>query len=189
QRFTQLRNAPGNAWLQDYSYEIVRYAFAEPDVAHDLIVFLAEGACPELRGWVPVRVVAGSSVRTDPDESSHQFEGHRDLVWLLVHGDGSETLLLHLEFQSRCAADMSERMVQYALNMSPSLRGLEICGLVVNTGLRPFGTWLRLVQSVAGSYRYGFREGLLLDIHDCQVSGLSEGKYPLPADNLVSGFM
>ncbi len=26
QRFTQLRNAPGHAWLQDYSYEIVRYA-------------------------------------------------------------------------------------------------------------------------------------------------------------------
>lgn len=26
QRFTQLRNAPGNEWLQDYSYEIVRYA-------------------------------------------------------------------------------------------------------------------------------------------------------------------
>ncbi len=25
-RFTQLRNAPGHAWLQDYSYEIVRYA-------------------------------------------------------------------------------------------------------------------------------------------------------------------
>ncbi|MCY4523067.1 MAG: transposase, partial [Caldilineaceae bacterium] len=26
QRFTQLRNAPGNEWLKDYSYEIVRYA-------------------------------------------------------------------------------------------------------------------------------------------------------------------
>ncbi|MCE2467377.1 MAG: helix-turn-helix domain-containing protein, partial [Caldilineaceae bacterium] len=26
QRFTQLRNAPGHEWLQDYSYEIVRYA-------------------------------------------------------------------------------------------------------------------------------------------------------------------
>ena len=25
QRFTQLRNAPGNEWLKDYSYEIVRY--------------------------------------------------------------------------------------------------------------------------------------------------------------------
>ncbi len=25
-RFTKLRNAPGNEWLQDYSYEIVRYA-------------------------------------------------------------------------------------------------------------------------------------------------------------------
>ena len=40
-RFTQLRNAPGNEWLQDYSYEIVRYvckymgdayaAFFDPD--------------------------------------------------------------------------------------------------------------------------------------------------------------
>lgn len=26
QRFTQLRNAPGNEWLQDYNHEIVRYA-------------------------------------------------------------------------------------------------------------------------------------------------------------------
>ena len=173
-----------------FSYDLtLKSIFAEPDVARDLIAFLVQGLCPELRGWVPVRVVAGSAVTTNPDEPPHQSEGHRDLVWLLAHGDGSEAQLLHLEFQSRPAADMSERMVQYALNMSPSLRGLEICGLVVNTGLRPFGAWRRPVQRVAGSYRYGFREGLLLDIHDCQVPGLPEGKYPLPVDNLVSGFM
>ena len=26
QQFTQLRNTPGNAWLKNYNYEIVRYA-------------------------------------------------------------------------------------------------------------------------------------------------------------------
>ena len=44
QRFTKLRNAPGNEWLKDYSYTIVRYAckymgdayaaFFDPDPDH-----------------------------------------------------------------------------------------------------------------------------------------------------------
>ena len=174
-----------------FSYDLtLKSIFAEPDVARALIAFLAQRLCPELQGWVPVRVVAGSAVTTDPDEPPHQSEGHRDLVWLLVHDDQSEEeMLLHLEFQSQRDRGMSGRMFAYALEMSPSLRGLEICGLVVNTGLRPFDPWWTPVQRVAGSSRYAFREGLLLDIHDCQVPGLPRGKYPLPADNLVSGFM
>jgi len=87
-------------------------------------------------------VVAGSAVTTNPEEPPHQTEGHRDLCWLLARDDASkEEMLLHLEFQSRRAADMSERMFRYGLHMSSSLRGLEICGVVVNTGRRPFGKW------------------------------------------------
>ena len=170
-----------------FSYDLtLKSIFAEPDVARDLIAFLATSLCPELQGWVPVRVVAGSAVTTDPNEPPHQSEGHRDLVWLLAHGDVSEEQLLHLEFQSQRDRWMSGRMFDYALKMSPSLRGLEICGLVVNTGLRSFRKWWVPVQSVAGSYRYGFREGLLLDIHNYRVPGLLGGEHPLPPDNLVS---
>ena len=174
-----------------FSHDLtLKSIFAEPDVAADLIAFLAQGACPELQEWVPVRVVAGSAVTTDSETPPHQSEGHRDLVWLLDHGDRSEEqMLLHLEFQSQRERGMSGRMFDYALEMSPSLRGLEICGLVVNTGLRPFRKWWVPVQSVAGSYRYGFQEGLLLDIHAHRVPGLPGGEHALPADNLVSGFM
>ena len=98
-------------------------------------------------------------------------------------------MLLHLEFQSQRDRDMSGRMFAYALETTPSLRDLEICGLVVNTGLRPFEPWWVPVQTVAGSYRYGFREGLLLDVHAFRVPGLPGGEHPLPADNLVSGVM
>ena len=98
-------------------------------------------------------------------------------------------MLLHLEFQSQRDRDMSGRMFAYALKTTPSLRDLEICGLVVNTGPRPFEPWWVPVQTVAGSYRYGFREGLLLDIHAFWVPGLPGGEHPLPADNLVSGVM
>ena len=174
-----------------FSHDLtLKSIFAEPDVARDLIAFLAAGLCPELRGRVPGRVVAGSAVTIDPDTPPHQFEGHRDLVWLLESGDRSEEpLLLHLEFQSQRDGGMSGRMFDYALGMSPSLRDLEICGLVVNTGLRPLAPWRVPVQRVAGSYRYGFRAGLLLDIHACRVPGLPGGVHVLPADNLVSGFL
>jgi len=170
-----------------FSYALtLKSIFAEPDVARDLIAFLATSLCPELQGWVLVRVVAGSAVTTDPNEPPHQSEGHRDLVWLLAYGDGSEEQLLHLEFQSQRDRGMSGRMFDYALKMSPSLRGLEICGLVVNTGLRSLRQWWVPVQSVADSYRYGCREGLLLDIHDYRVPGLPGGEHPLSPDNLVS---
>ncbi len=45
------------------------------------------------------------------------------------------------------------------------------------------------MQTVSGSSRYGFREGLLLDIHGYRVSGLPNGVHPLLPDNLVSGFV
>ena len=138
---------------------------------------------------MPVRVVAGSAVTTDPATPPHQSEGHRDLVWLLAAGDRSGELLLHLEFQSQRDGGMSGRMFDYALGMSPSLRDLEICGLGVNTGLRPLAPWWVPVQRVAGSYRSGFRAGLLLDIHAHRVPGLPGGTHVLPADNLVSGFL
>ena len=98
-------------------------------------------------------------------------------------------MLLHLEFQSRRDADMSERMFQYALRMSPGLSGLEVCGVVVNTGVDRFGTWWQPVQTVAGVRRYGFRAGALLEIHDHAVPGLPGGAHALPPDNLASGFV
>ena len=171
-----------------FSHDLtLKSIFAEPRAAADLIAFLAERECPELRGWAPVRVVAGSSVTANPEAPPHQAEGHRDLVWLLARGDGSgDEMLLHLEFQSRPASDMSVRMYRYALTMSPSLRELEVCGVVVHTGTRPFGTWWSPVQGTAGVRRYGFREGALLDIHHYRVPGLPEGEHALPPDNLAA---
>ncbi len=164
--------------------------FAEPEAARDLTAFLAARECPELQGWTPVRLVAGSAVTADPERRPPQTEGHRDLVWELARGDHDvERMLLHLEFQSRRAADMSERMFLYALRMSPSLRGLGVCGVVVNTGVDRFGTWWRPVQTVAGTHRYGFRAGALLEIHDHAVPGLPGGTHALPSDNLASGFV
>ena len=174
-----------------FSHDLtLKSVFAEPDTAADLIAFLVQYRCPELQGWMPVQVVAGSSVTTDPETPPHQSEGHRDLVWLLEQGDRpAERMLLHLEFQSQRDRDMSGRMFGYALETTPSLRDLEICGLVVNTGLRPLDPWRVPVQRVAGSYRYGFREGLLLDVHAFRVPGLPGGEHPLPVDNLVSSVM
>ncbi len=164
--------------------------FAEPEAARDLIAFLAACECPELQGWMPMRLVAGSAVTADPERHPPQAEGHRDLVWELACGDhDAARMLLHLEFQSRRGADMSERMFLYALRMSPSLRGLEVCGVVVNTGIDRFGEWWSPVQTVAGIRRYGFREGALLEIHDHAVPGLEGGAHALPPDNLASGFV
>jgi len=164
--------------------------FAEPEAARDLIAFLAARECPELQGWMPVRLVAGSAVTADPERHPPQAEGHRDLVWELARGGhDAERMLLHLEFQSRRDVDMSERMFQYALRMSPGLSGLEVCGVVVNTGVDRFGTWWQPVQTVAGVRRYGFRAGALLEIHDHAVPGLPGGAHALPPDNLASGFV
>ena len=163
--------------------------FAEPEAARDLVALLAARECPELQGWTPGRLVAGSAVTADPERRPPQTEGHRDLVWELARGDDADRMLLHLEFQSQRDADMSERMFLYALRMSPSLRGLEVCGVVVNTGVDRFGEWWRPVQTVAGTHRYGFREGALLEIHDHAVPGLEGGAHALPPDNLAAGFV
>ena len=164
--------------------------FAEPEAARDLVALLAARECPELWGWTPVRLVAGSAVTADPERHPPQAEGHRDLVWELARGDqDAERMLLHLEFQSRRGSDMSERMFRYALRMSPGLRGLEVCGVVVHTGVDRFGEWWSPVQTMAGVRRYGFREGALLEIHDHAVPGLEGGAHALPPDNLASGFV
>ena len=164
--------------------------FAEPEAARDLVALLAARECPELQGWTPVRLVAGSTVTADPERRPSQTEGHRDLVWELARGDhDAARMLLHLEFQAQRDADMSERMFRYALRMSPGLRGLEVCGVVVNTGVDRFGEWWSPVQTVAGVRRYGFRAGALLEIHDHAVPGLEGGTHALPADNLAAGFV
>ena len=182
---------PSESTPPPFSHDLTaKSIFAEPEAARDLTAFLAARECPELQGWTPVRLVAGSAVTADPERRPPQTEGHRDLVWELARGDHDvERMLLHLEFQSRRAADMSERMFLYALRMSPSLRGLEVCGVVVNTGVDRFGTWWRPVQTVAGTHRYGFRAGALLEIHDHAVPGLPGGTHALPSDNLASGFV
>ncbi len=164
--------------------------FAEPEAARDLVALLAARECPELQGWTPVRLVAGSTVTADPERRPPRTEGHRDLVWELARGDhDAARMLLHLEFQSQRDADMSERMFLYALRMSPGLRGLEVCGVVVNTGVDRFGEWWSPVQAVAGVRRYGFRAGALLEIHDHAVPGLEGGAHALPTDNLAAGFV
>ena len=164
--------------------------FAEPEAARDLVALLAARECPELWGWTPVRLVAGSAVTVDPERHPPQAEGHRDLVWELARDDhDADRILLHLEFQSQRDANMSERMFLYALRMSPGLRGLEVCGVVVNTGVDRFGEWRSPVQAVAGVRRYGFQEGALLEIHDHAVPGLEGGAHALPPDNLASGFV
>ena len=163
-----------NPHRPSFSHDLTaKSIFAEPEAARDLVALLAARECPELQGWTPVRLVAGSAVTADPERRPPQSEGHRDLVWELARADdGGARMLLHLEFQAQRDAEMSERMFLYALHISPSLRGLEICGVVVNTGVDRFGEWRRPVQTVAGVHRYGFRAGALLEIHDHAVPGL-----------------
>ena len=124
-------------------------------------------SAPELQGWMPVRLVAGSAVTADPERRPPQAERHRDLVWELARADDDGArMLLHLEFQAQRDDDMSERMFLYALRMSPGLQDLEVCGVVVHTGVDRFGEWWSPVQAVAGVRRYGFQTGELLEIHD-----------------------
>ncbi|MXZ25330.1 MAG: Rpn family recombination-promoting nuclease/putative transposase [Caldilineaceae bacterium SB0665_bin_21] len=182
---------PSEPTLPPFSHDLTaKSIFAEPEAARDLVALLAARECPELWGWTPVRLVAGSAVTADPERYPSQAEGHRDLVWELALGDhDADRMLLHLEFQSQRDANMSERMFLYALRMSPSLRGLEVCGVVVNTGVDRFGEWRSPVQAVAGVRRYGFRTGALLEIHDHAVPGLEGGAHALPPDNLAAGFV
>jgi len=181
---------PSESTPSSFSHDLTaKSIFAEPEAARDLVALLAARECPELWGWTPVRLVAGSAVTADPERHPPQAEGHRDLVWELARDDDADRMLLHLEFQSQRDANMSERMFLYALRMSPSLRGLEVCGVVVNTGIDRFGEWRSPVQAVAGVRRYGFRTGALLEIHDHAVPGLEGGAHALPPDNLASGFV
>ncbi len=181
---------PSESAPPPFSHDLTaKSIFAEPEAARDLTAFLAARECPELQGWTPVRLVAGSAVTADLERHPPQAEGHRDLVWELARDDDANRMLLHLEFQSRRDADMSERMFLYALRMSPSLRELEVCGVVVNTGVDRFGTWWSPGQTVTGVRRYGFRAGALLEIHDHAVPGLEGGAHALPSDNLASGFV
>ena len=182
---------PSEPTPPSFSHDLTaKSIFAEPEAARDLVALLAARECPELQGWTPVRLVAGSAVTADPERRPPQSEGHRDLVWELARADDDGArMLLHLEFQSQRDAEMSERMFLYALHISPSLRGLEICGVVVNTGIDRFGEWRRPVQTVAGAHRYGFRAGALLEIHDHAVPGLPGGAHALPSDNLAAGFV
>ncbi|MXZ23413.1 MAG: hypothetical protein F4Y80_00875 [Caldilineaceae bacterium SB0665_bin_21] len=178
---------PSEPTPSSFSHDLTaKSIFAEPEAARDLVVLLAARECPELWSWTPVRLVA---VTADPERHPPQAEGHRDLVWELARDDDADRMLLHLEFQSQRDANMSERMFLYALRMSPSLRGLEVCGVVVNTGIDRFGEWRSPVQAVAGVRRYGFRTGALLEIHDHVVPGLEGGAHALPPDNLASGFV
>ena len=182
---------PSKPTPPSFSHDLTaKSIFAEPEAARDLVALLAARECPELQGWTPVRLVAGSAVTADPERRPPQSEGHRDLVWELARADGDGArMLLHLEFQAQRNADMSERMFLYALRMSPDLRGLEVCGVVVHTGVARFGEWWSPVQAVAGVRRYGFRAGALLEIHDHAVPGLEGGVHALPADNLAAGFV
>ena len=182
---------PSEPTPPSFSHDLTaKSIFAEPEAARDLAALLAARECPELQGWTPVRLVAGSAVTADPERRPPQSEGHRDLVWELARADDDGArMLLHLEFQAQRDAEMSERMFLYALHISPSLRGLEICGVVVHTGVDRFGEWRRPVQTVAGVHRYGFRAGALLEIHDHAVPGLEGGEHALPADNLAAGFV
>ena len=182
---------PSEPTPPSFSHDLTaKSIFAEPEAARDLVALLAARECPELQGWTPVRLVAGSAVTADPERRPPQSEGHRDLVWELARADGGGArMLLHLEFQAQRNADMSERMFLYALRMSPDLRGLEVCGVVVHTGVARFGEWWSPVQTVAGVRRYGFRAGALLEIHDHAVPGLEGGVHALPAGNLAAGFV
>ena len=69
-----------------------------------------------------------------PHNGTVPAAGPRDLVWELARDDNGARRR-HLEFPSRRDAEMSERMFLHALHISPSLRGLEICEVVVNTGV------------------------------------------------------
>lgn len=175
-----------------FSYDrTLKSLFAEKDVVRDLLDFHAAELLPDLQGFEPLDLVSASTVSTDPVRPPHHEETHRDTVWTLARGDAKRDhrALLHMEFQSRRDSRMSMRMVRYAYDLYRRLPELEVFGLVVNTGNRPFGTWWHPVQSVPGSHGYGFREGALLDIHDFDVPSFPNGEYPLPPESLVTGIV
>ena len=164
--------------------------FAEMDVMRDLLDFHAAELFPELQGFQPLELVGASTVTADATSPPHHEETHRDMVWTLVRKDDEEDrVLLHLEFQSSRDSRMSMRMVRYAHDLNRHRPELEVFGLVINTGNRPFGAWRQPMQSVAGSRGYRFEEGALLDIHDYAVPVFPVTDYPLPPQSLVTGIV
>ena len=174
-----------------FSYDrTLKSLFAEKAVVQDLLDFHAADLFPELQGAEPLDLVSASTVTADATSPPHHRETHRDTVWTLASkGENGDRVLLHLEFQSRRDSRMTRRMFGYADELLQRQPGLELCGLVINTGNRPFGTWRSPVQSRPGSQVYGLREGPLLDIHDYEVPAFPVVDYPLPPQSLVTGIV
>ena len=174
-----------------FSYDqTLKSLFAERDVVRDLLDFHAADLFPDLQGFEPLELVSASTVTADATSPPHHEETHQDTVWTLARkGDDRDRVLLHLEFQSQRESRMSMRMVRYAYDLNRHRPEQEVFGLVINTGNRPFGTWRRPVQSVAGSHGYRFEEGALLDIHDYEVPVFPVAAYPLPPQSLVTGII
>ena len=172
-----------------FSYDrTLKSLFAERNVVRDLLDFHAANLFPELQGFEPLELISASTVTTDATSPPHHEEAHRDIVWTLARkGKDGGRVLLHLEFQSRRDSRMTRRMFGYADGLLQRQPRLEVCGLVINTGLRPFGTWRHPVQSRPGSHSYGLQEGPLLDIHDYEVPAFPVADYPLPPQSLVTG--
>ena len=174
-----------------FSHDLtLKSLFAERDMARDLFRHHAATLFPELQGFEPADLAATATVTTDSAAAPHQQARERDLVWTLVRAaDTKDRALLHLEFQSQPDATMTLRMFEYAHGLFPHYPDCEVYGLVVNTGLRPFGRWWCPVQAVAGTRGYGFQPGPVLDVHDFPLPTFPDPDYPLPSDSLVTGFI
>ena len=174
-----------------FSHDLtLKSLFAERDMVRDLIRYHASILFPELQGFEPTELAASSTVTTDPVAPPHQQGRDRDLVWTLARAAAREDrVLLHLEFQSQPDATMTLRMVDYAHGLFQRYPEREVCGLVVNTGSRPFGSWWCPVQTVAGTRGYGFQPGPVLDVHDFPLPVFPDARYPLSADSLMTGFI
>ena len=174
-----------------FSHDLtLKSLFAERDMARDLIRHHAALLFPELGAFEPADLAATATVTTNPAAPPHQQARDRDLVWTLVRtADTKDRALLHLEFQSQPDATMTLRMFEYAHGLFPHYPDCEVYGLVVNTGLRPFGRWWCPVQAVAGTRGYGFQPGPVLDVHDFPLPAFPDTDYPLSPDSLVTGFI
>jgi len=183
--------SPPQSTGKRFSYDqTLKSLFTERDVVRDLLDFHAAELFPYLQGFEPLELVSASTVATDAVKPPHHRETHRDMVWTLARkGEDGDRVLLHLEFQSRRESRMSMRMVRYAYDLNRHRPELEVFGLVINTGPRPFGAWRQPVQSVAGSHGYRFEEGALLDIHDYAVPVFPIADYPLLPESLVTGIV
>ena len=183
--------SPSPSTVTPFSHDrTLKTLFAERDVMEDLLDFHAADLFPALQGFQPLELVSASTVTADATRPPHHEEAHRDLVWTLARrGAAGDRALLHLEFQSSRDSRMTRRMFGYAEGLLQRHPGLEVFGLVVNTGLRPFGPWRCPVQSRPGSHGYGLQAGPLLDIHDHAVPAFPVTAYPLPPQSLVTGII